>query len=678
MSGIPMRLVCFHHAGGDASLFSGWQHHFGDALEVVAVNLPGRGDEQRAADLDALVDRLDKDLAAVLEGPHLVYGHSFGGLVGYELVRRRAARGLRSPEALLVGAVPAPDAPHALDSLELDEDTLIEFILELTGMPREVLAYPEWVHSVTAALRDDLLLWRGHHDTGHPPLPCPIDAFTGAGDRLVPPGTLAGWAKRTASGFRLHEVDGGHFFVRENRAAFLELLGTVLAGHLAAPPRALPWVLSAEDDAGLARQAARLRTHVEEHPGLDLGATAFALATAPGPRPHRAALVAADRAEALAALTALAEDGFAANAVPAARAGDGPTAFLFTGQGSQRPGMGRELHAEYPVFAEAIEEIAERFDSRLALPLLDVMFAPQGSERAALLDLTLYAQPALFALETALFRLVTDWGLRPGLLIGHSLGELVAAHVAGVFTLDDACALVAARAELMQSARAGGAMIAIAADETAVTEAIARHGDGRVDVAAVNSPTATVISGEQEPAGAVAAALAAQGVKTTRLRVSHAFHSLHMDGILEEFRAAASAVEYHAPRIPVVSNLTGREAEAGELLDPGYWVEHIRRPVRFAQGAGRLAEHGVRSFLELGPAPVLSAFARAAAPEGGFAFALRPGLPERATLLTAVATLFTLGAEPDWPAVFGPAAAPEAARSAAPTLPVHGRGTPDR
>ncbi|MFF2953343.1 acyltransferase domain-containing protein [Kitasatospora sp. NPDC057965] len=663
MAGIPMRLVCFHHAGGDASLFSGWQHRLGEELEVVPVNLPGRGGEPRAADLDELIGRLDEGLAPLLTGPYLVYGHSLGGLVGYELVRRRAARGLRTPEALFVGAFPAPEAAHTLESLDLDEDALIEFVLEITGMPREVLAYPDWVDSVTTALRDDLAVWRTHRDDPAPRLPCPIHVFAGTADPLVHRDRTTGWAQRTTSGFRLHEVDGGHFFVRDNRAEFLDLFHGVLAEYVAAPPRALPWVLSAEDGAGLARQAARLRDHVEQHPELDLGAAAFALATATSDtgtgsaaRPHRAALVATDRGEALAALTALAEDGFAPNAVPAALAGAGPTAFLFTGQGSQRPGMGRELHAGYPVFAAAIEEIAARFDRHLERPLLEVMFAPQGSEPAALLHLTRYAQPALFALETALFRLVTDWGLTPGQVIGHSLGELVAAHVAGVFTLDDACELVAARARLMQSAPAGGAMIAIAADEAAVAEAIGRHGGGRVDVAAVNSPGATVISGEQEQAEAVAAALAATGVKTTRLRVSHAFHSLHMDGILEEFRAAASAVDYRAPRIPVVSNLTGRPAGADELGDPGYWVAHIRRPVRFAQGIGWLAEHGVRTFLELGPAPVLSAFARTAAPEGGFAHALRAGLPERATLLTAVATLFTLGAEPDWPAVFGPAA----------------------
>jgi surfactin synthase thioesterase subunit/malonyl CoA-acyl carrier protein transacylase len=851
MDRVPMRLVCFHHAGGDASLFSGWQHRLADDVEVVPVTLPGRGGDQRVKDLNELVDRLEESLTPLLNGPHLVYGHSFGGLVGYELVRRRAARGLRAPEALLVGAFPAPDVAHTLDSLELDEDSLIEFMLEISGMPREVLAYPDWVDSVTASLREDLLLWRTHRDEPGSRIPCPIHVFSGTEDWLVPRDHMAGWADRTTATYRLHQVDGGHFFVRENRAEFLELLRAVLTPYTAAPaavprparvqsldaspfrgfgtqravpmpfdaaaftlgpgapvsgrdsvlattawqllervmippastrgrqvgvfversltpeagdgddalpgagrsaarlsatygwqgpvgapdagtspgraalaaahralrrgecdlamaaaapdtwaeeplrilrrqeadhadrpapsasgeaataPRALPWVLSAHDAPTLLRQADRLRTYVTEHPDLDLDAIAYALAAGRSPLAHRAALVAADRSEVLAGLEAIADDGFAVNVVPPARAADEPTAFLFTGQGSQRPGMGRELHAEHPVFAAALEEIAERFDRHLDQPLLDVMFAEPGSEQSDLLNLTLYAQPALFALEAALFRLVTHWGLTPSQVIGHSLGELVAAHVAGVFSLDDACDLVAARARLMQSAPAGGAMIAVAADEATVTRALERHGDGRVDIAAVNTATATVISGDEEPAGAVAAALAEEGFKTTRLRVSHAFHSLHMEGILEEFRTVASKVDYHAPRIPVVSNLTGMRAGDDELGDPDYWVEHIRRPVRFAQGIGWLAGKGVTSFLELGPSPVLSAFARMAAPEGGFAYALRPGLPEGATLNTAVATLFTRGAQPDWEAVFGPAAEPGAARRAAADLPAY-------
>ncbi|MYW70649.1 acyltransferase domain-containing protein, partial [Pseudonocardia sp. SID8383] len=343
-----------------------------------------------------------------------------------------------------------------------------------------------------------------------------------------------------------------------------------------------------------------------DHPGVRTADLAHSLATTRTRFDQRAAVLAGDREDLLAALGALAAGRPDPRVVEGEAAGRARTAVLFTGQGSQRAAMGRELYAAQPVFAAAFDEVCAALDPLLERPLAEVVFAEGGTAEAALLDETGWTQPALFAVEVALYRLVESWGVRADLVAGHSIGEITAAYVAGVFTLADAARLVAARARLMQALPTGGAMVAIAAGEDEVTPLL----DERVSIAAVNAPGSVVVSGDADATAALAATFAEQGRRTRTLRVSHAFHSPHMDGMLEDFRAVAERIEYHAPRIPVVSNLTGARAADTELCEPGYWVRHVREAVRFADCVTTLHDQGATVLLELGPDAPLTAMAR--------------------------------------------------------------------
>ncbi|TDT97687.1 acyl transferase domain-containing protein [Streptomyces sp. 846.5] len=415
-------------------------------------------------------------------------------------------------------------------------------------------------------------------------------------------------------------------------------------------PSVVPWVLSGRTAEALRGQAERLTGFVDDEAGLhDVAAS---LVTTRSLFEHRAVVLGGDHAELLSGLATVADGGSAPNAVVGSARSGGRTAFLFAGQGSQRLGMGRELYEAFPVFAEAFDAVCALVDT----PLREVVF---GADAEAL-NSTAFAQPALFAVEVALFRLVESWGITPDYLVGHSIGELAAAHVAGVLTLEDACRLVAARGRLMQALPAGGAMAALQASEAEILQLL---GDD-VGIAAVNGTNAVVVSGAEGAVDEIAEHVRGLGRKATRLRVSHAFHSPLMEPMLQEFRQVADGLTYQEPRLAVVSNVTGELATAEQLMSPEYWVGHVREAVRFADGVRWLEQHKVTRFLELGPDGTLTAMALGCLADDDALLvpALRKDRPELTALLTAMAGLFTHGVDVDWAALF-----PGAGRVALPT-----------
>ncbi|MFI9220101.1 type I polyketide synthase [Streptomyces werraensis] len=415
--------------------------------------------------------------------------------------------------------------------------------------------------------------------------------------------------------------------------------------------------VSGRTPAGLRGQADRLARFLDERPGTPLTDTAHALATTRAQLDHRAVVLASDRQQLHADLTSLAQGGTTPAAVTGTPA-TGKLAVLFTGQGSQWAGMGRELAAGFPVFRQAFDAACDAVDAHLrghaALPLREVVLATPGTPGSALLDRTMYTQGALFALETALYRLFASWGVRPDLLAGHSVGEITAAHVSGVLALEDAAELVAARGRLMQALPEGGAMVAVKATEADLAPLLARA-NGVVCVAAVNGPDALVLSGTEDAVLGVAGKLARRGHKTHRLTVSHAFHSSLMEPMLEEFRTVAERLSYQPGALRVVSTVTGELATDGQLATPGYWVDQARAAVRFGDALAALGAQGATTYLELGPGAVLTALALGSpgVQEQGCVATLRKDGTEPADVLTALAHLHVRGVPLDWPAVLG-------------------------
>ncbi|MFD7033802.1 beta-ketoacyl synthase N-terminal-like domain-containing protein [Streptomyces sp. NPDC059917] len=423
---------------------------------------------------------------------------------------------------------------------------------------------------------------------------------------------------------------------------------------------ALAWPVSGRTPKALREQATRLARHLADHPDLDRAEVAHTLAAGRTPFEHRAVVLGEDTTALTQGLAKLARGGNAPHLVRGATdpAAKSPVAVLFSGQGSQRPGMGRALHRRFPAFAEAFDAVCAELDRHLDVPLRDVLFAPDGpdtAERRALIDRTAYTQAGIFAFEVAQYRLLERFGLRPDFLAGHSIGELTAAHVAGVWTLPDAAALVAARGRLMQALPSGGAMLAVQATAEELRPLLAGR-EGEVSLAAENGPGSVVVSGDAEAVREIGEVFAARGRRTKQLKVSHAFHSPHMEPMLDEFAVVAKSIGYAAPRVPVVSNLTGAGATA-ELATPEYWVRHVREAVRFATGVGWLRDQGVATFIEVGPDSVLAPMVTeclatgAAAPAKTEVVALaRRDQPEPVAFLTALARIQVRGKTLDWSA----------------------------
>ncbi|MFH8290410.1 type I polyketide synthase [Streptomyces sp. NPDC018059] len=410
----------------------------------------------------------------------------------------------------------------------------------------------------------------------------------------------------------------------------------------------LPWVLSGRTAAGLRGQAARLREFAATTDAADMD-LAWSLVSTRASLEHRAVVLGENPAELLAGLDALAAGEPAGNVVRDIAAGDRRLALVFSGQGAQRVGMGREL-VGVPGFGEVFEEVCGAFDEVLEVPLREVLWAGEGSEFAGLLDETVYTQAGLFAFEVALFRLLERCGVRPDYVMGHSVGELAAAHVAGVWSLDDAVRVVAARGRLMQGLPVGGVMVSLEVSEEQALSWIAEaSAGGLVSLGAVNGPSSVVVSGAEAAVERVAELARAAGCRTRRLRVSQAFHSPLVEPVLEEFAAVLREVAFDEPSIPVVSNVTGAVADAGELGSVEYWVRHAREAVRFADGVEFLVERGVTEFVEVGPEAVLSGLVQGRG-EGVVAVpAVRVSQGELGSFVTALARLHARGASVSWP-----------------------------
>lgn len=405
------------------------------------------------------------------------------------------------------------------------------------------------------------------------------------------------------------------------------------------------WVISGKTASALAAQAGRLGRYVRARPALDVVDVGYSLVSTRSVFDHRAVVVGQTRDELLAGLAGVVAGRPEAGVVCGVGKPAGKTAFVFAGQGSQWLGMGSELYAAYPVFAEALDAVVDELDRHLRYPLRDVIWGHDQD----LLNTTEFAQPALFAVEVALYRLVMSWGVRPGLVLGHSVGELAAAHVAGALCLPDAAMLVAARGRLMQALPAGGAMFAVQAREDEVAPMLGHD----VSIAAVNGPASVVISGAHDAVSAIADRLRGQGRRVHRLAVSHAFHSALMEPMIAEFTAVAAELSVGLPTIPVISNVTG-QLVADDFASADYWARHIRAVVRFGDSVRSAHCAGASRFIEVEPGGGLTSLIEASLADAQIVSVptLRKDRPEPVSVMTAAAQGFVSGMGLDWASVF--------------------------
>ncbi|MEU8465526.1 type I polyketide synthase [Streptomyces sp. NPDC029003] len=427
--------------------------------------------------------------------------------------------------------------------------------------------------------------------------------------------------------------------------------GRVPAEAVAGP---VPWALSARSEPALRAQAARLHAFLAAAADADPAAVGASLVSARAQFEHRAVALGHTRDELLGALTALADGAGSPAVVRGVTGAYGGTVFMFPGQGARWTGVARELYETHPLFARTLDDVCARFDAHLPFALRPLLLAdePAGHERTDVM------QPALFALQIALYRLLERHLPRPTHLIGHSVGEIAAAHVSGALDLDTAVRIVAARGRVMQTVTEPGAMLAVRASQEGVAALLGRY--PRVGIAAVNGPGSVVVSGLREEVHDLRDRLVADGRSAKLLPVDHAFHSPLMDPVLEAFAQSLPPLPAAGElTVPVISTLLGREATPGELTSPGHWVEHVRAPVRFHEAVERARTAGAGVFVEVGPGSTLAGLVKDAFAEAGVDDALvvsasRRGRGPAEALTAALAELHVRGGSVDWDALFGP------------------------
>ncbi|WP_332959592.1 non-ribosomal peptide synthetase/type I polyketide synthase, partial [Microcoleus sp. AR_TQ3_B6] len=407
--------------------------------------------------------------------------------------------------------------------------------------------------------------------------------------------------------------------------------------------------LSAKTETALRSLACRYQAFLDSTPGVSLADVCFSANTGRSHFAHRTAVIAESTVQLQGALGAFVAGNKSVGLVSGHLEGRTrpQIAFLFTGQGSQFVGMGHQLYETQPTFRKTLERCDELLRPYLEVPLLSVLYP--ASDRSHLLHSTAYTQPALFALEYALAELWQSWGIVPDAVMGHSIGEYVAACVAGVFSLEEGLKLAAKRGRLMQALTSDGMMAVVLTDEERVAVAAATHTE-KVAIAAVNGPKNIVISGQREAVQAVIDRLQSEGVAVEPLNVSHAFHSPLMEPMLDAFEQTARQVQFKAPHIPLISNVTGQIFKPGEIPDAKYWCRHIRETVKFAVGMNVLAEEGYEIFLEMGPDATLLSMGKRCLPKGKSSWlpSLKQGKDDWQALLESLSRLYLLGADLDW------------------------------
>jgi acyl transferase domain-containing protein/NADPH:quinone reductase-like Zn-dependent oxidoreductase/acyl carrier protein len=409
----------------------------------------------------------------------------------------------------------------------------------------------------------------------------------------------------------------------------------------------VPWVLSARSEPALRAQALKLRDFVAGAPAVDVAGIGHALVSTRSLFDHRAVVLGRTPDELSSALTSVGDGVETAGAVRGVAGEPGAAVFMFPGQGSRWTGVARQLSETYPEFARDLDEVCAALDAHLPFALKPILLADEPADH----NRTDIAQPALFALQVSLYRLITRFGPRPSYLIGHSVGEIAAAHVSGVLGLDDAARLVAARGRIMQTVREHGAMLAVRAGEDKIGEWLGQS--GRIGVAAVNGPDSVVLSGPRDEVHALRDRLVAAGRSAKLLDVDHAFHSPLMDPILAEFAAAIDGLAPGSMTIPIISTRLGRSATLAELTAVDHWVKHVREPVRFSDAVETARAAGATVFFEVGPGSTLAGLTKEAVADVLVVSSARRGRGADESLIDALAQLHVRGGVVDWAALFG-------------------------